>query len=63
MLDLPFDILKKDVEKILRKSGIADWDEDVTHLRNQMSKEHPGCCSSFVLQQKKQDERRKSDRN
>ena len=44
-------------EEILKKSGILSWEEDLLHLRNQLSKEQPGCCDSFDLRQKKRDER------
>ena len=57
-LDLPFNISKKDCEKILMKSGIIDWTEDLAHLKNQLQKEQPGCCHSFDLRQEKKDERR-----
>ena len=58
-LDMPFNILKGDAENILQKnSGIIDWQEDLAHLRNQMTREQPGVCLSFDKRQEKRDTRK-----
>ena len=62
-MDLPFNIAKQNYEKILMKSGIIDWTEDLAHLKNQLKKEQPGCCHSFDLRQEKKDERRMREKS
>ena len=61
-LDTPFNILKKDGEMILCGAGIRDWEEEVLHLRNQLSPSQVGSCASFDERQWLRDERRRKDR-
>ena len=48
-------------EEILATSGILDWQEDLKHLRNQLTVEQPGCCDSFDMRQDKRDKRKIAD--
>ena len=52
-MKLPFNILKRDGEQILCQAGIKCWEEDMTHLRNQLDPRQIG----FDIRQKKKDER------
>ena len=45
-------------EEILARSGIIDAGEDIDHLKNQLSKEQPGCCDSLDQKQAKRDRRK-----
>ena len=56
-LDIPFNILKQNGETILCQSGIKDWEEELTHLRNQLSPSQIGSCEGFDMRQKNRDER------
>ena len=62
-LKLPFNILKPGGEAILCASGIIDWEEEVQHLRNQLSPSQVGCCDSYDLRQQSRDNRRLKERN
>ena len=59
VLDMPFNITRKDFEKVLKeKSGIRDWKEDIEHLQRQMEKDQASSCDSLDLKQKKKDVRK-----
>ena len=45
-------------EEILAKSGIIHWEEDLAHLRNQLTVEQPGPHGSIDMAQQKKDLRR-----
>jgi hypothetical protein len=62
MLDNPFNIAKMDAEETIRKSGIVDHVEEVTHLRNQLSPAQIGCAGSWDDRQKKRDNRKIKER-
>ena len=63
-MDTLFNILCQGTEDILRyKSGIADWEEDLQHLNNQMTREQRGCCDSIDQRQKKRDMRKLMEKN
>ena len=58
-LDMPLNILKVKGEDILRdKGGITDWQEELQHLRNQLTAEQPGTCDGYDMRQKRRDERK-----
>ena len=58
VLDLPFNILCRDYEDILKtESGIKDWREDLQHLHNQLQKEQVGTCDGYDAKQQKRDNR------
>ena len=48
-------------EEILATSGILDWQEDLEHLRNQLTVEQPGCCDMFDMKQDRRDKRKRGD--
>ena len=54
-LDLPLNILKVKGEEILRQGGITDWEEELNHLRNQLTPEQPGTCDGYDMRQRKRD--------
>ena len=56
-LQNPFNILKHNGEQILCQSGIKLWEEELTHLRNQMDPKQVGCCDGYDQRQKKKEER------
>ena len=59
VLDMPFNITRKDFEKVLKeKSGKRDWKEDIEHLQRQMEKDQASSCDSLDLKQKKKDVRK-----
>ena len=62
-LRMPFNILKTGGEAILCASGIIDWEEEVQHLRNQLSPSQVGCCEGFDLRQQSRDMRRLKEKN
>ena len=41
-------------EEVLEFSGILSWKEDLLHLRNQLTEEEPGTCTSADMHQKKE---------
>ena len=52
-LNTPMNIAKSDPKTILKyKSGILEWQEDLTHLQNQLDKEHIGGVVGFDKNQK-----------
>ena len=58
-MDTLFNILCQGTEDILRyKSGIVDWEADLQHLNNQMTREQRGGCDSIDQRQKKRDVRK-----
>ena len=59
---MPFNILWKDGEAILCTSGIIDLEEEMQHLRNQLSPSQVGCCDSYDMRQKSRDIRRKQEK-
>ena len=42
-------------EEVLEFSGILSWKEDLLHLRNQLTEEQPGTCTSADMHQQKRD--------
>ena len=46
VLDLPFKILGRSYEDVLKSSGIKDWKEDMQHLHNQKEMDQIGTCLS-----------------
>ena len=58
VLDMPFSILVRDYESILKDSGIKDWKEDLVHLHNQLQREQVGSCAAKDFRQKKRDDRK-----
>ena len=44
-------------EEVLRKSGILSWQEDLIHLRNQLTREQQGTCHGFDKRQQMRDDR------
>ena len=61
-ISMPFDIRVKNYKDIMRDSGVLDWEEDVTYLDGQMSKEQPGNLGSLDTQQLKYDNKREAAR-
>ena len=57
-ISLPFNILKSKGEDIVRQAGIRDWEEEIQHLRNQLSPEQIGSCEGIDMRQKKRDDRK-----
>ena len=57
-LDLPLNILKLKGEQIIFEAGITDWQEELQHLRNQLTPEQPGCCDGYDMRQMKRDKRK-----
>ena len=55
-LDMPFNISRKNPEKIIKSAGILDWREEAEYLQGQLRKIQVGCISSFDKRQQKQDE-------
>ena len=62
VLDMPFSILVRDYESILKDSGIKDWKEDLMHLHNQLQREQVGSCAEKDFRQKKRDDRKVYER-
>ena len=60
-LKVPFDICLKAAEDKIKISGIANWKEDVEHLRNQLRPDQIGSVVGLDTRQVKLD-RRKQDR-
>ena len=58
VLDMPFSILGRGYQEVLKDSGIKDWKEDLQHLHNQLEKEQIGTCDSQDFKQKKKDNRK-----
>ena len=56
-MDIPFNILRKDGEQILRQAGIISWEEDLIHLRNQLNPKQIGSCDGYDMRQLKKDNR------
>jgi hypothetical protein len=56
-LDQPFNMLKKEGELILCQSGINLWEEELTHLRNQLDPRQVGSCDGYDRRQRKKEER------
>ena len=48
-------------EEILSRSGIISWQEDLAHLRNQLTSAQPGHCNSLDVKQAKRDNRKLRD--
>ena len=44
-------------EEVLQHSGILSWQEDLQHLRNQLTEEQPGTCDGGNIKQIKRDNR------
>ena len=57
VLDMPFKILGRGYEDVLKSSGIKDWKEDLQHLHNQMERDQIGTCLSEDFKQRKKDNR------
>ena len=55
---MPLNILKVKGEEILRQGGITDWEEELNHLRNQLTPEQPGTCDGYDMRQRKRDNRK-----
>ena len=52
ILDLPFNILCRDYENILKtESGIKDWREDLQNLHKQLQREQVGTCDGYDAKQ------------
>ena len=62
LLDQPFNLLKKDGELILCQSGLKSWEEELTHLRNQLDPRQVGSCEGYDIRQKKKEERLLKDK-
>ena len=62
VLDMPFSILGRAYQEVLKDSGIKDWKEDLQHLHNQLEKEQIGACDSQDFKQKKKDNRKVKDK-
>lgn len=45
-------------EEVLRRSGILDWEEEMSHLQNQLSVEQPGQCAGVDKKQLRRDKRK-----
>ena len=56
-LEMPLNISKQKANEIIHSSGIKDWQEEVMHLNNQLSKEQLGCPGPMDFKQKKRDNR------
>ena len=56
-LEMPLNITKVEAANIIHKSGIKDWQEETTHLENQLSKSQVGCPSGMDFRQRKRDNR------
>ena len=56
-LNIPFNIVQSNGvgEAILRNSGIKDWEEELTYLKQQLEPEQIGCCDGFDMRQAKID--------
>ena len=48
-------------EEILASNGIISLEEELAHLKNQLTKEQPGCCKSLDMKQAKKDQRKLKD--
>ena len=57
LLSKPFNICRKNPEKVIEESGIKDWVEEVKHLENQLSDNQIGCIGPVDKKQQKRDER------
>ena len=57
-LKVPFDICLKAAEDKIKMSGIANWKEDVEHLRNQLRPDQIGSVAGLDARQVKLDKRR-----
>jgi hypothetical protein len=44
-------------EEVLQHSGILSWQEDLQHLRNQLTEDQPGTCKGGDIKQMKKDDR------
>ena len=44
-------------EEVLQHSGILSWQEDLQHLRNQLTEEQPGTCHGADVKQMRRDDR------
>ena len=57
-LSIPFNILKPKGEDILCQAGLIHWEEELHHLRNQLTPEQPGSCDGYDMRQAKRDNRK-----
>ena len=57
VLDMPFRILSRGYQDVLKESGIKDWKEDLLHLHNQMERDQVGTCDGRDFKQRKKDNR------
>ena len=56
-MEEPMNLLKRDGEVILCQAGIKAWEEDLTHLRQQLQRQQIGTCDGHDQRQAKKDNR------